>query len=378
MSKLNDLDLVGSGGFTSPANVASLVADRYTDDGSSKVFLFTFNHNSGKVITERQYSFDDGHIQDWEDDFSSRLEVDVAMAFEDEESNANIVVLYNITYNDVQAIEHWSEWLTSEWTADVISITGNKWRSEMCQDDNCCPRDGVDIKPVESLVATKSDEDDNDDEDVELTEVPGLMEFVQQLFASINTNEGEEEVEDTSDIEEVKGNNPDHETTLANINKFYDLLTADPSTITAEDAKNFAEDARTIYLRDGVLKLFSELNVEESDQFTKDLAATIGRVIEFTEGQDTADVFALFAAIQYVKVGLDVTNKVDEEKIRWRDNLVEEYLDTVLEITDTPMSLVHLMLRAVKNNVPNHVFYESVKAVDLKEVCDTNKSAQDN
>ena len=154
--------------------------------------------------------------------------------------------------------------------------------------------------------------------------------------------------------------------------------TLDKKDFTVEDAVFVCEELSHVGIRDAVLYKFLELNADEQVEYLKSVFKVLEFYCSLIEDDSLLIAASTFAvAIDYSNVGYSVHNKIiDDKDLKFRLNQIDTMIEYLLEKGNVP-SLLRLMNRARQFDVPDYVFYESIKAVDWKEILDSVPPVED-
>lgn len=168
---------------------------------------------------------------------------------------------------------------------------------------------------------------------------------------------------------------------LEKVQEFFNLLNTkyDYSDFT-DDLSGFANDVadkiRNVGTRDGFLKLFSELSIEDMQDALTNISGTLAVLGAATDDEHASNVHyfdLVVAAISYLYVGKETkAGNGDFAGVQGVFKFVTSLVESI-ENSGEQISLNKLLARAIGGGVPNYVFFESIEAVPMNEILDTIK-----
>lgn len=155
------------------------------------------------------------------------------------------------------------------------------------------------------------------------------------------------------------------------------------SDITFEETLEIIDKLKDVRVRDGLLRTFVDLAPLDRVHFLMNLN-TFGMFVDEVFSQDEEETAHFFSVIIAIFVYLHVGKKVQEIEANdhnkednmeeFQDYVIEQQVEIVVQALEAAYDfglkygLLHLILRALRSNVPLTIFTESVQNVSL-ETC---------
>jgi hypothetical protein len=166
---------------------------------------------------------------------------------------------------------------------------------------------------------------------------------------------------------------------LALINELFDWFVVESDNkfdeLTAVVAHDVAESIRKVGIRDGALKLFSELGTESMLHAITNASGVAARLSAVTTDDNKNDVYyfdLVVAGFMYLYIGRETKAKNTNPSIDSMIKILKSFVAKILEC-DENISLNKLYDRAINGGVPHYIFLESIEAVPMQDILDSIK-----
>ena len=171
--------------------------------------------------------------------------------------------------------------------------------------------------------------------------------------------------------EEVTPLSPEAQKNHENVERLAIILRENEGNASAETFNVVHDLVDNIYVRDGFLNKFVESDgtnrinlIKAANAYLVSVAPTYAEngIEKFKIGNYTS----FLTALVYSHAGANTAEELPNEVIEPYINIVDKLLLSA-DAFETEWSLTKLMKTARRNNVPNRIFYESIKATSYNE-----------